>query len=72
VNYLNEKYDLGLPDGEYQTLSGFIVTEAERVPEQDEELELSGFHCRMVEVTNTRIEVVRILKEVPEEEGLKD
>lgn len=64
VNYLNEKYDLGLPDGEYQTLSGFIVAEAERVPEQDEELELSGFHCRMIEVTNTRIEVVRIRKEV--------
>ncbi|MGK0335111.1 MAG: putative hemolysin, partial [Paraglaciecola sp.] len=64
VNYLNAKYDLGLPDGEYQTLSGFIVAEAERVPEQDEELELSGFHCRMIEVTNTRIEVVRIRKEM--------
>jgi CBS domain containing-hemolysin-like protein len=67
VDYLNDKYDLGLPQGEYQTLSGFIVTEAERVPEQDEELELSGFHCQMVEVTNTRIEVVRIWKEVAEE-----
>ena len=67
VNYLNEKYDLGIPEGEYQTLSGFIVTEAERVPEQDEKLELSGFHCTMVEVTNTRIEVVRIQKVVVEE-----
>ena len=60
VNYLNEKYNLSLPEGEYHTLSGFIVTEAERVPEQDESLELRGFLCRMVEVTNTRIEVVEL------------
>ncbi|MTB49603.1 hemolysin family protein [Lewinella sp. W8] len=58
IGYLNEKYDLNLPEGDYHTLSGFIVTEAERVPEQDEGFELKGFHFRMVEVTNTRIEVV--------------
>lgn len=67
IYYLNEKYDLKLPEGEYQTLSGFIVTEAERVPEQDESLELEGFHFDMVEVSNTRIELVR-LKVAPEEE----
>lgn len=66
IYYLNEKYDLKLPEGEYQTLSGFIVTEAERVPEQDESLELDGFHFEMVEVSNTRIEVVR-LKAPPKE-----
>ncbi|WP_020571483.1 hemolysin family protein [Neolewinella persica] len=60
IGYLNDKYDLKLPEGEYHTLSGFIVTEAERVPDQDESLELRGFICEMVEVSNTRIEVVRL------------
>jgi len=60
INYLNDKYGIGLPEGEYQTLSGFIVTTAERVPEQDEELELEGFNFRMLEVSNTRIEVVHL------------
>ena len=60
INYLNEKYAIGLPEGDYQTLSGFIVTTAERVPEQDEELELEGFNFRMLEVSNTRIEVVHL------------
>ncbi|MFT5999514.1 MAG: putative hemolysin [Neolewinella sp.] len=68
VDYLNDKYDLKLPEGEYHTLSGFIVTEAERVPDQDESLELRGFICEMVEVSNTRIEVVRLTVEVPEVE----
>lgn len=66
ISYLNEKYSLGLPEGEYQTLSGFVVTEAERVPEQDERLELAGFDLRMVEVANTRIEVIWLSKR-PEE-----
>ncbi|MEL7159705.1 MAG: transporter associated domain-containing protein, partial [Bacteroidota bacterium] len=68
IDYLNEKYELGLPEGEYHTLSGFVVTEAERVPEQDESLELKGFLLRMVEVTNTRIEVIHLRKQVEEAE----
>lgn len=68
ISYLNEKYDLELPEGEYHTLSGFVVTEAERVPDQDESLELRGFHCRMVEVTSTRIEVIHLRKVEPEVE----
>ena len=60
ISYLNDKYGIGLPEGDYQTLSGFIVTTAERVPEQDESLELEGFNFRMLEVSNTRIEVVHL------------
>jgi putative hemolysin len=68
INYLNEKYGFDLPEGDYHTLSGFIVTEGERVPEQDESFELKGFHLRMVEVTNTRIEVVYLRPPVEEED----
>jgi len=68
IGYLNDKYELDLPEGEYHTLSGFVVTEAERVPEQNEELELSGFHCMMVEVSNTRIEMIRLRKQMETDE----
>ncbi|MBC6996695.1 hemolysin family protein [Neolewinella lacunae] len=60
IDYLNEKYNLNLPEGDYHTLSGFVVTEAERVPEENDELELKGFHLRMLEVSNTRIEVLEL------------
>ncbi|MEM9526575.1 MAG: hemolysin family protein [Bacteroidota bacterium] len=68
IAYLNEKYAIDLPEGDYHTLSGFVVTEAERVPEQDESLELKGFHLRMVEVSNTRIEVIHLQKVIEEAE----
>ena len=67
ISYLNRKYELGLPEGDYQTLSGFIVTTAERVPEQDESLELEGFHFLMTEVSNTKIETVLLRKLLPPE-----
>lgn len=67
IDYLNEKYELGLPEGEYHTLSGFVVTEAERVPDQDESLELKGFTMVMEEVSNTRIETIHLTKEEPQE-----
>lgn len=69
IDYLNEKYGLSLPEGEYHTLSGFVVTEAERVPEQDESLELEGFRMVMEEVSNTRIEAILLRKEDDQEEG---
>ena len=40
--------------------SAACVTTAERVPAQDESLELEGFNFRMLEVSNTRIEVVHL------------
>lgn len=65
VDYLNEKFELDLPEGEYHTLSGFVVTEAERVPEQGESIELKGFRMLMEEVSNTRIETILLEKEEP-------
>lgn len=69
VDYLNQKYALGLPQGDYHTLSGFVVTEAERVPEQGESLELKGFRLVMEEMSNTRIETIRLTKEPPQQEA---
>lgn len=62
VSYLRETYGLKIPEGDYQTLSGYLVTVAERVPEQGEELELDGFRFELLSVTNTRIESLRLIK----------
>lgn len=69
ISYLNEKYDLNLPEGDYHTLSGFVVTEAERVPEQAESLELKGFQLMMEEVSNTRIDAIILQREEEKEDA---
>ena len=62
INYLKDQYGLRFPEGDYQTLSGYLVTAAERVPEEGEELEMDGYRFELLEVSNTRIETLRIIK----------
>jgi putative hemolysin len=63
VSYLNEKYPgLDLPEGEYSTLSGYIVMTTESLPEQGDEVELDNFRFIMESVSETKIETVRVNK----------
>lgn len=63
ISYLNEKYPgLDLPEGEYSTLSGYIVMTTESLPEQGDEVELENFRFKMESVSETKIETVRVYK----------
>ena len=43
INYLNEKYEqLHIPEGDYQTLSGYIVMTLGDIPEQGDEVEMTA------------------------------
>lgn len=66
IDYLNEKYeDLKLPEGDYHTLSGFIVMTTGTIPEQGEVLEIEPYRFHLDLVSDTKIETVRV--EVMEE-----
>jgi CBS domain containing-hemolysin-like protein len=67
IDYLNEKYGLMLPEGEYHTLSGYLVTTTEDIPEQGAVLELGEYRFLVESVSNTRIDTIRIQR--AEKEG---
>ncbi|WP_051915494.1 hemolysin family protein [Zobellia amurskyensis] len=59
VDYLNEMYKLELPKSEeYETLGGFIVSETGEIPEQNSEIQIQNFLFKIVEVSNTKIDLV--------------
>jgi putative hemolysin len=63
ISYLNEKYPgLELPEGEYSTLSGYIVMTVESIPEENTEIELGRFRFKLEAVSDKKIELVRVLK----------
>jgi len=72
IDHLNEKYpELELPEGDYQTLSGYIVMTSESIPELHQKLNLDNYEFIIEEVDGTKIEVVRLKKlQKPEEEEL--
>ncbi len=61
VDYLNENYKLELPEGdEYETLGGLIVHYTGDIPEQDSEIKIEGFHFTVLEVSNTKIDLIAL------------
>ncbi len=61
VDYLNENYKLELPEGdEYETLGGLIVNETGEIPEQNMEIKIGNFLFTILEVSNTKINMVSL------------
>ena len=59
VDYLNEHYKLNLPESEnYETLGGMIVNFTEEIPDENETVVIENVICTMLEVSNTKIELV--------------
>lgn len=63
IDYLNEKYEaLNFPEGEYHTLSGYLVIVTETIPQQGVNIELNGYQFILELVSDTKIETVRVIK----------
>ena len=61
VDYLNENYKLDIPEDEnYETLGGFITNHTEEIPQQLEEVEIDNLSIKILEVSNTKIELVEL------------
>jgi CBS domain containing-hemolysin-like protein len=61
VDYLNEQYRLDLPESdEYGTLGGMIVNETGEIPDKDSEIRMGKFLFRILEVSNTKIDLVTL------------
>jgi putative hemolysin len=63
IDYINEKYpDLTLPEGEYQTLSGYLVSIEQDIPEEGHEIHTNGLYFIIEKVSETKIELVKVLR----------
>ncbi|UII74690.1 hemolysin family protein [Flagellimonas sp. HMM57] len=61
VDYINENYKLELPESdEYETLGGLIMNEIGEIPEHDSEIKIDDFLFHILEVSNTKIDLVSV------------
>lgn len=61
IHYLNNKYNFELPEGEYNTLGGFITANHEDIPFQGEKIVIDQFEFIIQKSSSAKIEEV-ILK----------
>ncbi len=60
INYLNEKYNWGLPHGEYDTLGGLILASFEDIPKANQVIQIESFRFTVLSTQGNRIDKVRL------------
>lgn len=60
IDYLNDKYGWNLPYGDFETLSGFILSLTENLPNKGETIMYGGFTFTIMTKQAHRIETVRL------------
>lgn len=60
LDYLNEKYELDFPEGESETLSGYIINQHETIPHLKERIIIDKYEFDILNVSDTRIEMVKL------------
>ena len=65
VEEANQRIGLGLPEGEYDTVAGFILERLGHVPEQGEQLTYEALHFRVLEMKGVKVERVLVTRSRP-------
>jgi CBS domain containing-hemolysin-like protein len=60
IDYLNEKYEWNLPEGDYETLGGMLISIYEDIPEANEMITLAPFQFQIVSVVDAKIDTVKV------------
>lgn len=63
IDRVNEEYELNIPESEYETLSGMLVNHIGRIPRVSEIIIIENYHFKVLSVTETKIETVKLTVE---------
>ena len=59
---LREELDMALPEGDYETVAGFVLEQLGHIPREGESVALDGLRITVSEVKGVKIESVVIRK----------
>ena len=62
VEEANARLSLGLPEGEYETLAGFLLSRLGRIPRQGEQISYDGLRFTVSEMRGVKIERVKVTR----------
>lgn len=60
IDYLNDKYNFELPEGEYETVGGLILSVAEDFPEKHEAIVFQEFTFTIESIEDNRIDKIKL------------
>lgn len=60
LDYLNEKYNLNFPTGDYETIAGFIISHISRIPNVGENIKINNHNFYVVRGDQRKIDLVKL------------
>jgi putative hemolysin len=63
VEEANEEMELNIPEGDYETVAGFVLDRLGHIPKQGEQLKYKNFKMVITEMRGMKIEKIRLIKE---------
>ncbi|MFC2012755.1 hemolysin family protein [Chloroflexota bacterium] len=63
IEEANEEMVLGLPEGDYETVAGFILSLLERIPRQGEQIRYKGMKMVITKMRGVKIEEILLIRE---------
>jgi magnesium and cobalt exporter, CNNM family len=63
IDYVNEKFDLDIPIGDYETISGFLTYNLGRIPLKGEIIKIANFNVSILRASKTTVELIRLVVE---------
>jgi len=72
IEEVNEEMELDLPEGDYETVAGFVLHLLGHIPKQNEKLRYKGLKLVITEMRGRKIEKILLTKEKQAVEALRD
>ena len=64
LDHINEKYELRLEEGDYETIAGYIITRLGRIPAQGETVEIDNYTILIARASSQKIELVKLTAKI--------
>ncbi|NOX65122.1 MAG: HlyC/CorC family transporter [Chlorobi bacterium] len=61
IDHLNEEFDLNIPEGEYETIGGYITSRLGNIPAPHEKFEIDNFTIEIIRSSKQRVELIKLL-----------
>ncbi|MEK7215013.1 MAG: transporter associated domain-containing protein, partial [Chloroflexota bacterium] len=62
IDELKEALDIELPEGEYETVAGFVLNSCGHIPQAGEQIRHEDLRLTVVEMAGVKVEKVRIIR----------
>ncbi len=61
VDFVNEKFGIGILKGDYETLAGYVISKIGKIPSEGEEYSVDQFKIVVLKSTKTKLELLKLI-----------